>query len=218
MNNPKGAYGSSTKDSAFRRTWDKEEYEKKARERAKRLKNDEQGIKNDREGSGDGSGKRVKVERELLKAREEKVNLTGMVGKMQIVQASGVSSKQPGYYCKVCDCTIRDSISYLDHINGKKHHQNMNMSLKIKRETVDDVKKKLMEKKSLLSSKNKKPTEYDFEASVKENKRALKDEQKMRKGEKMKLSKEKDSENNQDLLDPEIQKLMGFDGFGTSKK
>lgn len=27
-------------------------------------------------------------------------------------------SQQAGYYCNVCDCVLRDSQSYLDHING----------------------------------------------------------------------------------------------------
>lgn len=28
-------------------------------------------------------------------------------------------SQQAGYYCNVCDCILRDSQSYLDHINGE---------------------------------------------------------------------------------------------------
>ena len=27
-------------------------------------------------------------------------------------------AQQAGYYCNVCDCILRDSQSYLDHING----------------------------------------------------------------------------------------------------
>ena len=29
-------------------------------------------------------------------------------------------SKSSGYYCEVCECSLKDSVAYLDHINGKK--------------------------------------------------------------------------------------------------
>jgi U4/U6.U5 tri-snRNP component SNU23 len=61
-------------------------------------------------------------QRELLKAREEKIVLDANLNKTQVVSvgAAGPASKQPGFYCKVCDCTLKDSTNYLDHINGKK--------------------------------------------------------------------------------------------------
>ena len=29
-------------------------------------------------------------------------------------------AQQAGYYCNVCDCILKDSKSYLDHINGEE--------------------------------------------------------------------------------------------------
>jgi hypothetical protein len=29
-------------------------------------------------------------------------------------------AKAPGFFCEVCMCLLKDSASYLDHINGKK--------------------------------------------------------------------------------------------------
>lgn len=46
---------------------------------------------------------------------------------------------QAGYYCSVCDCILRDSASYLDHINGKYHNRALGMSMRVERSTADDV-------------------------------------------------------------------------------
>jgi hypothetical protein len=36
----------------------------------------------------------------------------------QVIGLNTPLSQQAGYYCSVCDCVLRDSQSYLDHING----------------------------------------------------------------------------------------------------
>lgn len=46
---------------------------------------------------------------------------------------------QAGYFCSVCDCVLRDSQSYLDHINGKYHNRALGMSMVVERSTADDV-------------------------------------------------------------------------------
>ena len=37
---------------------------------------------------------------------------------MQVVSVTMPLAQQAGYFCNVCDCILRDSQSYLDHING----------------------------------------------------------------------------------------------------
>lgn len=61
------------------------------------------------------------------------------------------SGKHDGFYCKVCDCTVKDSSNYSDHINGKKHNKALGISLKnFTDSTLDEVKamyeKKIREK------------------------------------------------------------------------
>ena len=46
---------------------------------------------------------------------------------------------QAGYYCSVCECILRDSQSYLDHINGKYHNRALGMSMRVERSTANDV-------------------------------------------------------------------------------
>ena len=47
------------------------------------------------------------------------MDLETHLNKVQVVTVTG-DSKQPGYYCDVCDCTLKDSVAYLDHINGRR--------------------------------------------------------------------------------------------------
>ena len=96
-------------------------------------------------------------QRDLLTAREYKVDLDSRLNRTSVVSASDggkvifklsgrfdenlrLKDGSGGYYCEVCDCVIKDSMNFLDHINGKKHIQNLGMSMKLKRSTVDDVK------------------------------------------------------------------------------
>ncbi|KAJ2520323.1 U4/U6.U5 snRNP associated protein [Coemansia sp. RSA 2049] len=105
--------------------------------------------------------------RELLQAHKGAINLEGMVGKVQVVQASSAASGQPGFYCKVCDVTVKDSMSYLDHINGKNHQRMLNRSMKVATETVGDVLRKLGELRKAKQRQNMDNADYNFYEQVK---------------------------------------------------
>ena len=53
-----------------------------------------------------------------------------------------------GFYCEVCECNLKDSISYLDHINGKNHQKKLGFSMKVKKSTVDDIVNRFAQKKA----------------------------------------------------------------------
>ena len=67
----------------------------------------------------------------------------------------------------MCDCVVKDSINFLDHINGKKHQRNMGMSMKVERSSLDQVKARFaMNKKKQEDDEKKK--DYDFDSRIKE--------------------------------------------------
>lgn len=199
------ASGSNSSGGDFRRKWDKDEYEQLAK---KRLRAEEE----------EAEAKEAKgppVKRELLKQREYRVDLDSKLGKSQVITKTTPTSQSGGYYCNVCDCVVKDSINFLDHINGKKHQRNLGMSMKVERSTVDQVKKRFELNKKKMEEKKK---EYDIDQRLQE----LKEED-----EKMKAyrrEKKKDKKRKTTALDgagevdPEMAKLMGFGGFGSSKK
>merc|ERR550525_739354 len=101
--------------------------------------------------------------RKLLSQRDYKVDLDSKLGKSQVITKTTPSSQSGGYYCNVCDCIVKDSINFLDHINGKKHQRNLGMSMKIERSTVDQVKARFAKNKAKLEETKR---EYDLEAKT----------------------------------------------------
>ncbi|KAJ8298545.1 hypothetical protein KUTeg_025076 [Tegillarca granosa] len=95
---------------SHRRKWDREEYEQYAKER----------IEAEQLALFDKGSKEPPVKRELLQPRDYKVDLDSKLGKSQVITKTTPASQSGGYYCNVCDCVVKDSINFLDHINGKK--------------------------------------------------------------------------------------------------
>ncbi|CDO65705.1 zinc finger protein, putative [Plasmodium reichenowi] len=192
----------SSIDSYGRKVWDKEYYQKKVDEK---VENDEDelilkllpDLK-----------KKSKLEppppseRKLLEERKENLLLEKNLGKVQFLTEKTPKNEQGGYYCKICDCVLKDSQTYLDHINGKNHNRMLGYSMKVKKVTLDDVKKRL----SLLKEKKQNKTEDVEKDPYEEAKKNLKDMQEdeerriqKRKEKKMlkKLEKEKKKNENE---------------------
>jgi U4/U6.U5 tri-snRNP component SNU23 len=62
---------------------------------------------------------------------------------LSFVSQAGVTKSGVGWHCKVCDCFLRDSHTYLDHINGRKHQKNLGFSMRVERSSKDQVSARL---------------------------------------------------------------------------
>uniref|UniRef100_A0A3Q2PR73 Zinc finger matrin-type protein 2 n=1 Tax=Fundulus heteroclitus TaxID=8078 RepID=A0A3Q2PR73_FUNHE len=198
------ASGSGSSKNDFRRKWDKDEYETLAQ---KRLAEERDSEKRD--------GKLpLPVKRELLRHRDYKVDLESKLGKTIVITKTTPQAEMGGYYCNVCDCVVKDSINFLDHINGKKHQRNLGMSMRVERSSLDQVKKRFEVNKKKLEEKQK---EYDFEERMKE----LREEEEKAKAYKKEKQRERKRRAEDDVdfeEDDEMAAVMGFSGFGSSKK
>ncbi|KRY83920.1 Magnesium transporter protein 1 [Trichinella pseudospiralis] len=205
--------GLNEMESAFnpgdhRRKWDKVEYERLARER---LEEEEESEKpNERFES------REKKIREYLKPRDYKIDLDSKVGKSVVITKSTPASEAGGYYCNVCDCIVKDSINFLDHINGKKHQRNMGMSMRIKKSTLEDVRARFSAKKQEAEERKK---SYDIEErlrEIQEEERKMAEYKKQKRLEKSKRKRADLSDDEDDKNESDVSKLMGFNRMNAS--
>lgn len=198
----------SLRPDDHRRKWDRKEYERIALDRAKADKAEAKASSDDGE---------APTSRELLKRRDYKVDLDSKLGKSVVISKTTPSSQSGGYYCNVCDCVVKDSINFLDHINGKKHQRNLGMSMKVERSSLDQVKERFQQNKKKMEEKQK---DYELDAKVREAKEE-EERYKEYKREKRKDRKRKaeDDDGGEDSgMSSEMAAIMGFGGFGGGRK
>ncbi|XP_057439046.1 uncharacterized protein LOC130730916 [Lotus japonicus] len=191
-------------DNTFRRKFDREEYLERARERERE---EEEG------GRAKPKSKGPPVQRKPLKHRDFEVDLESRLGKTQVVTPVAPLSQQAGYYCSVCECVVKDSANYLDHINGKKHQRALGMSMRVERASLQQVQDRfeVLKKRKTLGSF----TEQDLDERILKQQQEEEERKRLRR-EKKKEKKEKAVEEPE--TDADVAALMGFGGFRSSNK
>lgn len=115
--------------------------------------------------------------RAWLKKRDFDVSVDNRIGKRSIITAGAVGVHGGGFYCPVTKVTLKDSQSYLDHINGRKYQKALGYGMRAERSTASDVRSKL---KSLQEPKAGLATAAPAE-SAKERRKRKREQQKAEK-------------------------------------
>ena len=116
--------------AGLRRTWDKDRYEQLAKERVDRGDEEEAPLssnaakrtnKEEFSAADKSQAGPMGSSRAFIKARQSTIDLEGKVGKIELIAPTdAVQARGAGFWCEVCSCLLKDSSSYLDHINGRK--------------------------------------------------------------------------------------------------
>jgi U4/U6.U5 tri-snRNP component SNU23 len=139
-----------------RRTWDREAASARAAERLEREEGPARGAISGPRLLSDGVGEAAPYRnaepgmsgpegssRAFLTARSVDLHLDAKVNKRKLVTDATPLAAVGGYWCELCQCTLRDSLTWLDHINGIKHQRRMGVSMRVEASTVEDVTAKL---------------------------------------------------------------------------
>lgn len=171
----------------IRRTWNKDEYNARAKELA--------ALESTAFASGNiglliTSNKRLPPppsERTLLDVTDRNLNLDVGLNTRRMIAIGKDKRNQGGYWCEICGILSKDSSAHLDHINGRQHLEMLGMTTKVERVDVSRVKAKLDELKS-DSKKVESSTDVDIEDRLmlaqqeEEERRRRRKEKKKKKG------------------------------------
>ncbi|KAJ3114514.1 zinc finger, matrin-type 2 [Nowakowskiella sp. JEL0407] len=209
----KSLYGNAPDELNHRRQWNKEKYQKEAQLRDEILREREES--KDPKSSKKINPVDVKPEQKFMQAREDQVDLESNLNKSVLVNLA--SGKQPGFYCEVCDCVLKDSVNYLDHLNGQQHHLKLGVTMRTVRSSVSDVKARLEK----LKRRNDDPEDIDVKTRLERARELMKkeeEEKKEKKKEKKRLKKEQQKASQQEFVDEDVASIMGFGGFANGGK
>lgn len=169
MSGKAGAYGTTGGgDTDFRKTWDREDMAKKAKEREAKER-DEAKQRYEAKAAGKSYRRRASTPEDLkqTEARSERIDWSKMIGKQTLTSAAagtGKRGKSAGAYCQDCDLTFkyvpdvpdvtmhptsltflffRDNIQYVEHLNSRQHLIATGQSGEVKRATLQEVRDRL---------------------------------------------------------------------------
>jgi U4/U6.U5 tri-snRNP component SNU23 len=168
----KSAYGNAASDTDFRKTWDRAEYEAKAKKEQEERR--EEG-KARYEAKLEGKKWHKPVDLSTLdstSSRTGRIDVASLVGKSTLVPAGSAVGKRgrgAGFYCDACDLTYKDNVQYIEHLNSKQHLINTGQSGEVVRATLQDVRDRLeilKQKKREREEEDKRMGEVDLDARL----------------------------------------------------
>ena len=148
--NKQGAYGSSTGggDTAFRKTWDRDEYAARAAQHDLRQR-EEGKARYEAALAGKKYVRRASTPPDAreTEARSARLDVASFVGRTMLVPAGAAVGKRgrgAGFYCEACDLTFKDNLQFVEHLNSRQHLVATGQSGEVRRATAGEVRQRLL--------------------------------------------------------------------------
>ncbi|KAI9710868.1 MAG: hypothetical protein M1812_007320 [Candelaria pacifica] len=141
------AYGASTSDTSFRKTWDRAEYAAKAEAREAALKQEGK-ERYEAKLSGRKYIPRANTPPDAIEttSRASRLDVSANVGKTTLVPAGaslGKRGRGAGFYCAECDLTFKDNLQFVDHLNSRQHLVATGQTGEVRRASLVEVRERL---------------------------------------------------------------------------
>jgi U4/U6.U5 tri-snRNP component SNU23 len=231
----KGAYDTTASDTDFRKKYDRAEYAQKAAEREAKEK-EEGKARYEAKLAGKKYYKPLDGTETLTTARASRLDVSQNVGKVMLMPAGAATGKRgrgAGFWCEACDLTFKDNLQWVEHENSMQHLRAIGQTGEVKRAGVEEVRARIeaiWEKMEEERRQDVKTLGERLEVRHKEEEREREERRKKRRElvERKKLGKVKVEEvkgaygedvrveGEHDVDD--MAAMMGFGGFGSSKK
>mmetsp|Transcript_1548 Transcript_1548/g.2776 ORF Transcript_1548/g.2776 Transcript_1548/m.2776 type:complete len:196 (-) Transcript_1548:181-768(-) len=155
-----------------RRTWEKAAFARRAEQRKLDAELTENELQRARKARGEHSDETRSVKnfeptRAWLQSRKHAPQLDVREGTSQII--SHVRDTNSGFHCSVCDVLLKDSHAFLNHLNGKPHQKKLGMTMRVKRDTVSDVRAALQKHGATVVDSNPKQSENQSRDDTKDS-------------------------------------------------
>jgi|TARA_B110000208_G_C11606651_1_gene372085 U4/U6.U5 tri-snRNP component SNU23 len=225
-----GANKDELKSQHGRRTWDDAENLLKAKRREEQGGEDEPMAVAPVGMSGPAGSQRAYLNHGVDRSKGIR-GMKSMLGRTRMVTDAAARSKAgPGKWCSVCEVSLRDSVAWVDHINGKRHQRKLGFSMRVERSSVGDVASALaahaaQRAKDKAGGGRKRFSAEMYRERIAELKRkeeveasAKRAAKRQRKNAAKGKGKAASAASEAPPADAAMMAMMGFGGFGGSKK
>lgn len=141
-------------------------------------------------------------------------------GTIRLVENEDGHGGGPGFYCDVCKKTCKDSVGYLDHINGRMHLRRLGQTTQAERGTLQNVKDRIAYIRAERALGATPAQRYDFDARLRQIAADQRREHEQRRRDRQEGRRRKKPRSDEDVVvqdDADVMAAMGFGSFGSTR-